>query len=102
MNWCRFGSISAGEKDKPQKDQRKEPRIGGQFEVLCSGSDKYKIVMGHARIVNLNRHGFGLHDGRHLKPGIELARFFLGCRIQVKHGVSLRHMFCGSMANDLE
>ena len=75
MNWWTFGSNSAGEKDEPREDRRKEPRIGGQFKVRYSGSDNDKIVMGYARIVDLSRHGFGLQGGRDLKPGMELALF---------------------------
>lgn len=75
MNWWRFGSNSTEGNTKPEKERRKEPRIGAQFKVRYSGSDEDKIVMGRARIVDLSRHGFGLLGGRDLKPGMELALF---------------------------
>lgn len=75
MSLWRSGSNSSAGNDKPEKERRKEPRIGGQFKVRYSGSDEDKIIMGHARILDLSRHGFGLQGGRDLKPGMELALF---------------------------
>jgi hypothetical protein len=75
MNWWRSGSKYAEWNSKPEKERRKEPRIVGQFKVRYSGSDGDGIVMGHARIVDISRHGFGLQGGRNLKPGMDLALF---------------------------
>jgi hypothetical protein len=75
MNWWEFGSNSTEENDQPEKERRKEPRIGAQFKVRYSGSDEGKIVMSHARIVDLSRHRFGLQRGPDLQLGMELALF---------------------------
>ena len=57
------------------EEQRKEPRISGRFKVRYSGADADRIIMGHAMVVDLSRHGFGLRGGRDLKAGMELALF---------------------------
>lgn len=75
MSWWRSGPISIDEKEKAGRERRKDPRIGGHFKVRYSGSDENKIIMGHAVIVDLSRHGFGLQGARGLKPGMELALF---------------------------
>lgn len=72
MSWWRN---SVRENEKPETDRRKEPRISGRFKVRYSGSDEDQIVIGHSKIVDLSRHGFGLVGGRDLKPGMELALF---------------------------
>jgi hypothetical protein len=75
MNWWKSESQSPEEKSKSAADRRKEPRINGRFKVRYSGSDANKIVMGHATIVDLSRHGFGIEGARGLKLGMELALF---------------------------
>jgi hypothetical protein len=75
MRWWKTGPRLIDGKDKPGKERRKEPRIGGQFKVRYSGTDANKIVIGHATIVDLSRYGFGLQGARDLKPGMELALF---------------------------
>jgi hypothetical protein len=57
------------------QEQRKEPRISGRFKVRYSGTHAEKIIMGHAMVVDLSRHGFGLRGGRGIKAGMELALF---------------------------
>jgi hypothetical protein len=75
MNWWKSEARSTEEKSKSGSDRRKEPRINGRFKVRYSGSDANKIVMGHATIVDLSRHGFGIEGARGLKLGMELALF---------------------------
>ena len=75
MNWWKSDTRSTAQKPKSWDERRKEPRINGQFKVRYSGSDASKIIMGHATVVDLSRHGFGLQGARGLKPGMELALF---------------------------
>jgi hypothetical protein len=75
MNWWRSGSTAPDSENRLGKERRKEPRISGQFKVRYSGTDEYRIVIGHAKVVDLSRYGFGLKGGRNLKQGMELALF---------------------------
>lgn len=75
MSWWKAESKSSGQVLEPGADQRRDPRIRGIFKVRYSGTDDQKIVIGHATIVDLSRHGFGLTGTRGLKPGMELALF---------------------------
>jgi hypothetical protein len=75
MNWWKSEARSTEGKGKSGAERRKEPRINGRFKVRYSGSDASKIIMGHATIVDLSRHGFGIEGARGLKPGMELALF---------------------------
>ena len=75
MNWWRSGSNAAECENRLGKERRKEPRISGQFKVRYSGTDEDRIVIGHAKVVDLSRYGFGLKGGRDLKQGMELALF---------------------------
>jgi hypothetical protein len=77
MSWWKSASKSAEEhrKDNPARERRKEPRIGGRFKVRYSGSDADQIVMGHARVVDLSRYGFGRQGARGIRTGMELALF---------------------------
>lgn len=75
MNWWRAGSVTADAESRQGKERRKEPRISGQFKVRYSGADEDGIVIGHAKITDLSRYGFGLKGGRDLRVGMELALF---------------------------
>lgn len=75
MSWWKTASRSSGQILDPGAERRRDPRIGGIFKVRYSGTDDQKIVIGHATIVDLSRHGFGLTGTRGLKPGMELALF---------------------------
>jgi len=75
MNWWKPEAQSTNGKGKPWDERRKEPRINGRFKVRYSGSHDSKIIMGHATIVDLSRHGFGIEGARGLKLGMELALF---------------------------
>jgi hypothetical protein len=75
MSWWRSGSNSVDQSETHEKERRKEPRISSLFKVRYSGADNEKIVIGHAKIVDLSRYGFGLQGGRNLKLGMELALF---------------------------
>lgn len=75
MNWWKAESKSSGQVLEAGAEQRRDPRIGAKFKVRYSGMDDQKIVIGHATIVDLSRHGFGLTGSRGLKRGMELAIF---------------------------
>lgn len=75
MSWWKAEARSTAEKGKSAQERRKEPRISGRCKVRYSGSDDHKIIMGHATIVDLSRHGFGIEGARGLKEGMELALF---------------------------
>lgn len=75
MGWWKSGPRSVDERDKAAMERRRQPRVGGQLKVRYSGSDAHKIVMGHAKIVDVSRNGFGLQGARGIKLGMELALF---------------------------
>lgn len=75
MSWWNRESKSSVQVLEPGTERRLNPRIGGQLKVRYSGTDNEKIVMGHATIVDISRHGFGLTGIRGLKQGMELALF---------------------------
>jgi hypothetical protein len=75
MSWWKAEARSTAEKCKSAQERRKEPRISGRFKVRYSGSEDNKIIMGHAIIVDLSRHGFGIEGARGLKQGMEVALF---------------------------
>lgn len=75
MNWWRSRSTTTDCGNRLGKERRNEPRISGHFNVRYSGSDDHRIVIGHAKVVDLSRYGFGLKGGRSLKQGMELALF---------------------------
>jgi hypothetical protein len=74
MNWWKLRTKPAGRSsDTAARERRKQPRIGGHFNVRYSGQHEDEIIMGHATIVDLSRYGFGLKGAHGLKPGMELA-----------------------------
>lgn len=76
MSWWKSASTAASvQSSSAGAERRRDPRIGGTFKVRYSGAEGQKIVMGHATIVDLSRHGFGLTGNRGLKRGMELALF---------------------------
>lgn len=76
MSWWKSDSTtSSSHTALTGVEQRRDPRIGARFKVRYSGTDDQKIVIGHATIVDLSRHGFGLTGIRGLKQGMELALF---------------------------
>lgn len=76
MSWWKSDSTtSSSHTALAEAEQRRDPRIGARFKVRYSGTDDQKIVIGHATIVDLSRHGFGLTGIRGLKQGMELALF---------------------------
>ena len=76
MSWWKSDSTTSSSKTAlAGAERRRDPRIGGTFKVRYSGAEDQKIVMGHATIVDLCRHGFGLTGARGLKQGMELALF---------------------------
>ncbi len=75
MSWWKTESKSSVAVLDAGAERRREPRIGGIFKMRYSGSDDQKIVIGHATLVDLSRHGFGLTGTRGLKQGMELALF---------------------------
>ncbi len=75
MSWWKTESKSSRQVLEAGAEQRRDPRIGARFKVRYSGTDDQKIVIGHATIVDLSRHGFGLAGSRGLKQGMELALF---------------------------
>ena len=75
MSWWKFGTSPANESSIATRERRKQPRIGGQFTVRYSGVHEDGIIMGHAKIVDLSRYGFGLTGARGLKRGMKLTLF---------------------------
>jgi len=75
MNWWKTDAQSSVHIIEPGAERRRDPRIGGTFKVRYSGTDDQNIIIGHATIVDLSRHGFGLTGNRGLKKGMELALF---------------------------
>lgn len=92
MNWWRL-EVGPAERssDIAARERRKDPRIGGHFNVRYSRKHENEILTGHATIVNLSRYGFGLKGARGLKPGMKLALILEVSDMEMSENVYIPH-----------